>query len=682
MGVHWQVNFKSLRTASNYIVNIYDAAYSGTPVQLTGADRPFEVAEDDSDNMFIPVRKQSGYINIVDTGNVDWESIIPSTSTSRPVTVTKDASVIWQGYLQPQTFAGELYGNPQTRRLPVCCMLSVLERYDVAPTYAETADFGQVLGYIFSFIPSLTVGHIYIAGGAVDEWLKKRVDWANFREEDENNVPRSKYDAGQLLEEVCKFWGWTCRTFGTDIYLTAADSDLDPAFMVYDLQDLTSGTRQPSSVAWATKALSGDIFASTNNEDLIMLGIHKAEVTANINKFDSVMKADLDKYEDWLDRNSVAIIHRSIATDKHYFIRNSSTSSAEEVTQGEGIMKWDMGNCWLEMNVDMSTQPYQAAGNLFQSFYYEGSLADLHDIPFNSLLKVETNPYYPANPDFACARITSKNSLNFDHGVIVVEGNTSVVGVHSGVYREYNGRCDMTCRLKVGDKYWNGSAWTTTKSTFTISNCGGLSWAQGSGKILSNRTLDSNFTSPYPNYNGHGIPVDGNISGQLVFEILTLTSYGGSWWESEVPWCGFSTFEIKFLRAIAFAPLKDNNSKIYTGTIRNFTDDVNVTTIFASDNGFSAGMGIIMNSDNSYCEKVKIEESGGEYNEHPEQYLAERISLFGATTRRKLVIEVRDDMVQGITPGHRVTLDGSTFYPVSLSHQFRDDITTIILLEI
>ena len=146
MGVHWQVKFKSLRTASNYVVNIYDAAFSGTPVQLTGADRPFEVAEDDSDDMFLPVRTQSGYIRVVDDGNVDWSEVLPTSAVSRPVTVVKGNAVVWQGFIQPRTFSGELFGNPQVREFPVCCALSILSTYDIAPDHAETADFGNVIG--------------------------------------------------------------------------------------------------------------------------------------------------------------------------------------------------------------------------------------------------------------------------------------------------------------------------------------------------------------------------------------------------------------------------------------------------------------------------------------------------------------------------------------------------------
>ena len=68
MAIHWQIRFKSLRTLTDYRVNIYDANYSGNPIQLNGGAEPFTTEEDGSDDMFTPIRKQNGHIRIVDNG--------------------------------------------------------------------------------------------------------------------------------------------------------------------------------------------------------------------------------------------------------------------------------------------------------------------------------------------------------------------------------------------------------------------------------------------------------------------------------------------------------------------------------------------------------------------------------------------------------------------------------------
>ena len=49
--IHWQVRFKSLRNNRLYTASIYDDQFSGNPIHLKGAARPFETEEDFEDSM-------------------------------------------------------------------------------------------------------------------------------------------------------------------------------------------------------------------------------------------------------------------------------------------------------------------------------------------------------------------------------------------------------------------------------------------------------------------------------------------------------------------------------------------------------------------------------------------------------------------------------------------------------
>ena len=74
MAIHWKIPFMSLRTGTVYTVNIFDDAYSGAGVTLKGAAEPFVTEENDDDDIFMPVRTQSGYLRIVDDGKDDrWQ---------------------------------------------------------------------------------------------------------------------------------------------------------------------------------------------------------------------------------------------------------------------------------------------------------------------------------------------------------------------------------------------------------------------------------------------------------------------------------------------------------------------------------------------------------------------------------------------------------------------------------
>ena len=145
--IHWKIPFMSLRTGTLYTVNIWKdgALPSGYPLTLKGGAHPFVTQEDDNEDQFTPLRTQTGYLRIIDDGKAvnasnqsvafSWKDLMPSTDTDRPVTLTHQSGgatvVDWQGYMQAQTFTGELYDGVQEREFPIQCPLSALTASNV-----------------------------------------------------------------------------------------------------------------------------------------------------------------------------------------------------------------------------------------------------------------------------------------------------------------------------------------------------------------------------------------------------------------------------------------------------------------------------------------------------------------------------------------------------------------------
>ena len=70
-----------------YMIYIYERT-SGNLVTLIGADEPFETQEKDSDDIFTPIREQTGYIRVIDdSGGTLLEQIMPSNNTEKLVRV-------------------------------------------------------------------------------------------------------------------------------------------------------------------------------------------------------------------------------------------------------------------------------------------------------------------------------------------------------------------------------------------------------------------------------------------------------------------------------------------------------------------------------------------------------------------------------------------------------------------
>ena len=111
----------------------------------------------------------------------------------------------------------------------------------------------------------------------------------------------------------------------------------------------------------------------------------------------------------------------------------------------------------------------------------------------------------------------------------------------------------------------------------------------------------------------------------------------------------------------------------------------NADCIYASDNNMKYGYGLVMNADGTYMATARyghdISGEGHDSDEHPEQHLADRVAAFWQSSKRQLTVDLRTDAIPAITPQHRVTMDRWKFNPVSLSQQWRDDVTTLTLLQ-
>jgi hypothetical protein len=94
----------------------------------------------------------------------------------------------------------------------------------------------------------------------------------------------------------------------------------------------------------------------------------------------------------------------------------------------------------------------------------------------------------------------------------------------------------------------------------------------------------------------------------------------------------------------------------------------------------SFGYGLLINPDGTFMQKAVY----GATSQHPEQNLADRVTAYWQQARRKVSVEMRSDdaNVSAISPEKKVTLDSTTFYPIAISRDWRDDISEITMLEL
>ena len=163
MALRFQSVFKS-KDGNTYAINIYDPTYSGAVSQLIPADEPFVTREDDDDNVFAPMRAQTGYIRIIDTDNEIFNSILPPNNTHLLVRVyrgTWDGSTFtpasnvpiqWQGFVKSQVYTQPWTEHKTILELPVVSLLGALQYMFLPVDGSATVNLFELLREINSII--------------------------------------------------------------------------------------------------------------------------------------------------------------------------------------------------------------------------------------------------------------------------------------------------------------------------------------------------------------------------------------------------------------------------------------------------------------------------------------------------------------------------------------------------
>lgn len=670
MAKNYSITFKSLRAGTVYTLNI--GGGSGAAVALKPGAQPFTTSEDDSEDQFTPIRTQSGYIRIIDDGYAadgvtafDWKDLIPQTNTSRPVTLTAGGTVVWQGFMQSQNFSGELYGNPQEREFPVHCVLSALNGVDVPVTLPSgmqmILNFATMLSYIFgrvSVISGYTLSNgniVFQCASRAQTILGAKIDWSNFLTTDEEGNSAANYTLYQILEDFCRFWGYTVRTYRQDIIFTCADDTTETTGIQFSSESaLANISGSTLSGMYSTVAIPNS-FVSDSNDDTVILGPGKAEVKADTNSQKEVV--EFAPYE------------------------------FEKVMEGGGYT-WVSGS---EDLVGYFTTPYAYS---FNTPTLSGTGKFCRRQIFSS---AEQNDGVDADMicitgllgDSYITRLRTKTPRAYGGGTIRMHGQF-FIGAEP--YPFLND-C-MYMRLGIGMTY-ETAKWLSLNVT-GVGVVEALWVSAGSGgndpKISAHMANDIGpgiipETETYtPDYYP-AIPVAEGLYGCLFIEF-----WGGrDGWSTAT--FEIANFNLEFSREVTVLPQsssakrgrtmadKRRSTIKYAATNNNGNlDKWNADCIFATDNNAEYGYGLLMTASGGYFGKMTY----GLVQKFPEQHLCDRVAAYYATAKRKVTGSLDSDVsaIGSISPRNKATLDGSTFHPISISRNWRDDESIITLLQL
>jgi hypothetical protein len=259
------------------------------------------------------------------------------------------------------------------------------------------------------------------------------------------------------------------------------------------------------------------------------------------------------------------------------------------------------------------------------------------------------------------------------------------------VYRSgdfFSGDPDMWMRLGIGQSWsnatwWNGKEWQSNPVEFraTIGNRDKEIYTRyWTGNVTEN-AIESNIIETtsgmygrlFIAFLGTNSTVFEDVDGQKAFDIegfkilftknntVTMHAFPNSNWHK---------IDKKNLDTDYEYRAKSNN---------NIAEEYDVDCVFASEGVMPFGYGVLLNSDNTYFKGYPY--SGGSTLVRPEQHLADRIVNYWQTSKRKIVCDLRTDAVARQTPLVYGNIDGTSMYPVSISHVWRDEITRVVFMQ-
>lgn len=668
---NYSVSFQSLRSnpAKTYTVNIVGG--SGAAVALTPAPHPFVTEEDTDEDVFVPVRKHSGYIRIVDPcdGSFNWKDLVPLTDVARPVTLTQGGVVLWQGFMQSQNFSGTLYGGVQEREFPIQCPLASVGTQDIVLATAavtEMKNFAYYLKSIIDYIVSVGGGmigfdNVYVQGGtAARNTLLYLIDPQAFVSLDlDENIFECNHSKYSVLEDICRYWGFTARTYGRDIYLMQTNGDTSDfvKLSMTDLATMAGGTTAGTTVSMQSPATLGNVFASMDNDITVERGYSKATVKGDAGDSEKSILDCFPKYVKNLIENSGNVPDNERVGDEFatYYGKLSSFSSIDMVGASTGYSSFRTGQVYTLGN-------FNADGE---------HISMLHIM----------DPYSEGTAKLSIETVYERN---FAGMVFSLKGDTYLAGKRLDFTSNDfdHGNHVMICRMGIGKtrqtaKWFNGESWQSSQTTFNVS-------IGNKGSVLYVRQAGT--TAQYYYADKFAVPFNNGYYGKLFIDFMGT---------SEKTYEDHSAYTYNFMITNFSIDMEygvSNNT--YTSTIDTGWDS-STKEMFALN---SSDVLEKWNADCMFCSyggvkyghNILAESGGVPSRDSHEQNLANRVAAgtgtkLGYWRTSKLMYRTEllanDNQVAGISPQKELMVDSVHCMPIAIGRDWCDDVVMITFIQ-
>ena len=650
MGIRWQIQFKSF-LGTSYVLSIYDSSYSssGTVTQLIGGAAPFETSEDKDQDIYKPIRTQSGYIRFIAESASVISQMMPSNPIDRPVILHDgNSNVCWAGFLSNEQYSQKWDTCPYEVEIPVVSVMMAMKGVEFTQNegYTSLLSLMNTINGYLPFTTDLTMPsdipfNVFVNNNNFREFLTL----PERAERGTNNIYECKY-IHECVEEFCKYLGVSLHEYkGSFYFVTHNAAD-------YNDVDLSGQTR-PSQ--WGAVTMSYLTICGADNRmdysqafrsiiGTFNLGMSKAEKVFSLPDSFCKMFSGQGAYASPVPENLL-------------FYGNSEVLPYKNGTQQTS---------WID-----STSEY--GGQIIR--HREG---DAHDV---SQTGFAWNDYFFVYSQKANAGNPSKAIVfNIPNYIYINSGEYTALNINCKVNAWYNVTQSgdfikkLHCKVKVGN-YWlkaeipSGSpdatqySWTTTESTCWLIIDNGSVTTEGA--ILA---IDYRTESQMEHVNGLAIDMPSGLAAGYYSVYMELICNNERTDDFDIyDSIGYlvSGLEINVLRAVN--SVTEPTPDLEANTVRRFNDimgeEYSVDSIISTKRGTQFGTGAALDASHAYI-TTKYDQLG----------IIRRNNALGVS-KEILTIDVRKNAM----PVDYVTMDSNNYDILSQSINWRDDVNTIMI---
>lgn len=552
-GLIYTVPFATLDNVS-CVVEIEKDGYVGESTELIPADTPFFIEIDSEEFLYTPTRFSTAKLRIV--GDDYLQSLFSTAYRQFRVTYKKNGIVTWCGFVKPELYTQDY--SSKTFVLEIECMsaMSVLEFIDYS-IEGNDKDFVSLWRLLQRCVEasggkytSVLIPHVYAAdkasyttaGNVISDMT---ISEQNFFDEDDKPMKMK-----EVLEEVCKFFNWTCTDWQGSLYFVDVDHEGD--YHNYNLAMTSKENSQINDVAVQ------DIgFAGANHSLDILPGNNKVTVTcSNYPVGDVFPKEEFKSLERLGDKLTYAREHvvKNKVSRKIYFLPgvykmfHYEPGTVQNPVSEDTIKNMSLDNIerlYGAIPIKRCNYEMQKNGDKWEpnitNYNYE-NLIQIRTVLYPLGATIRDTKY---NLKYGNPILTFENQLPtalYRDGAFAIQGSVQLVMASEKkvpglvpLDEMYSFGEDLPgfeippyfiCEFSIGNKYWNGTSFVNTYSTFNVYIDDGKNGTFGHPapggflNIKSTKTL----SMPYDGLDGYIMPLGVPIGGQPKFVIRSFVS--------------------------------------------------------------------------------------------------------------------------------------------------------------